>query len=98
MLQQPTADDFVIGTGTKRTVRDMCKTAYEIVGADWQKHVISDPRFLRPLETGTTVADATKARERLGWAPVTSFKDMLTDMIEAHVERLQKMKPSLSAC
>ena len=91
MLQQQDADDFVIGTGEKRTVREMCKTAYELVGADWQKHVISDPRFLRPLETGTTVADATKARDTLGWAPTTSFKDMLIDMISEHVKRLQTM-------
>jgi GDPmannose 4,6-dehydratase len=92
MLQQPKADDFVIGTGAKRTVRELCKIAYEIVGADWQKYVITDPRFLRPLETGTTVADATKARDILGWSPSTSFKDMLSDMIGAHVERLQKKK------
>jgi GDPmannose 4,6-dehydratase len=89
MLQQHKADDFVIGTGEKRTIREMCKTAYEIVGADWQKHVISDPRFLRPFETGTTVADATKARDTLGWKPTTSFKQMLIDMIDAHIERLQ---------
>jgi len=89
MLQQQKADDFVIGTGEKRTIREMCKTAYEIVGADWQKHVISDPRFLRPFETGTTVADATKARDTLGWKPTTSFKQMLIDMIDAHIERLQ---------
>lgn len=96
MLQQEKPDDFVIGTGIKRTVRDMCKTAYEIVDTDWQKHVVSDPRFLRPLETGTTVANASKAREKLGWAPVTSFKDMLTDMIGAHVDRLQNLKPTAS--
>src|SRR5450759_4796477 len=89
MLQQHKADDFVIGTGEKRTIQEMCKTAYEIVGADWQKHVISDPRFLRPFETGTTVADATKARDTLGWKPTTSFKQMLIDMIDAHIERLQ---------
>lgn len=91
MLQQPKADDFVIGTGEKRTVRELCKTAYEIVGANWKQHVISDPRFFRPLETGTTVADSSKAREILGWAPTTSFKDMLIEMIGAHIERLQRL-------
>jgi GDPmannose 4,6-dehydratase len=88
MLQQPKPDDFVVGTGVQRSVAEMCKIAYEIVGADWQKHIISDPRFLRPLETGPTVADATKALTVLGWASTTSFKDMLADMITAHVERL----------
>lgn len=90
MLQQPRADDFVIGTGVQRSVAEMCRVAYEIVGADWQKHIISDPRFLRPAETGATVADASKARAVLGWTPTTSFEDMLADMIAAHVERLGK--------
>ena len=90
MLQQPKADDFVIGTGVQRSAAEMCKIAYEIVGADWQKHIISDPRFMRPLETGATVADATKARSVLGWEATTSFKDMIADMIAAHVERLKK--------
>ena len=67
----------------------MCNIAYELVGADWRKHVTSDPRFLRPLETGTTIADASKARTRLGWIPTTRFEDMLTDMIAAHVDRLK---------
>jgi GDPmannose 4,6-dehydratase len=89
MLQQQQADDYVIGTGVQRTVRDMCKTAYEIVGTEWRNHVISDNRFLRPLETGATVADAKKARSKLGWVPMTSFKDMLTDMINAHLDRLK---------
>ena len=89
MLQQPKAGDFVIGTGVKRTVGEMCKTAYGIVGADWRQYVVSDPRFMRPEETGTTVADATKAREKLGWAPKTRFEDMLADMIDAHVVRLK---------
>jgi GDPmannose 4,6-dehydratase len=98
MLQQQKADDFVIGTGEKRTIREMCKTAYEIVGADWQKHVKSDPRFLRPFETGTTVADATRARDVLGWKPTTSFKTMLIDMVDAHIERLQTITSGSCVC
>jgi len=90
MLQQPKSDDYVIGTGVKRTVQDMCQTAYEIVGADWRDYVISDPRFMRPIETGATVADASKAEAKLGWRATTAFKDMLADMVEAHLERLRQ--------
>ena len=90
MLQQPEPDDFVIGTGVSRSVRDMCETAYAIAGLDWRDHIVTDPRFLRPSETGSTVADNTKAREKLGWFPTTSFKDMLTDMVAAHLEKLER--------
>ncbi len=89
MLQQPKPEDFVIGTGLKHSVAEMCEIAYRIVGLDWRDHVISDTRFLRPLETGSAVADASKARDILGWTPKTSFKDMLRDMIAAHIERLK---------
>jgi GDPmannose 4,6-dehydratase len=89
MLQLSAADDFVIGTGTLRKVSELCEVAYRIVGQDWRAHVISDPRFLRPLETGPTVADASKAREKLGWAPITTFEDILEDMIAAHLDRLR---------
>lgn len=89
ILQVSKADDFVIGTGKLRTVRELCQSAYSIVGLDWKDYVISDPRFKRPIETGPTVADAGKARDTLGWVPKTTFEDMLAEMISAHLVRLQ---------
>ena len=90
MLQQPQADDFVIGTGVGRSVREMCETAYAAAGLDWREHVVSDKRFLRPTESVAAVADSSKAKSRLGWAPTTGFKDMLADMVAAHLERLAR--------
>jgi GDPmannose 4,6-dehydratase len=88
MMQLPTPEDFVIGTGVLRTVSDLCEASYRIVGEDWREHVISDRRFLRPLESGPTVADFSKARRMLNWAPSTRFDTILADMIAAHLERL----------
>ena len=90
MLQQPTPDDYVVGTGILRTVRDLCQTAYTYVGADWSEHVVTDPRFIRPIETSATVADSTKARQTLGWKPSISFEDMIAEMVDSHIEMLQK--------
>ncbi len=90
MLQQPQADDFVIGTGVGRSVREMCETAYAAAGLDWREHVVSDKRFLRPTESVAAVADSSKAKARLGWTPTTGFKDMLADMVAAHLERLER--------
>lgn len=89
MLQQPQPDDFVIGTGVSRSVREMCETAYGLVGLDWKDHVASDPAFVRPAETLAAVADAAKARAQLGWAPAVGFPDMLADMVAAHMDRLR---------
>ncbi len=90
MLQLEQADDFVIGTGKLRTVRDFCQAAYSYVGKDWQEFVTTDARFLRPNETGPTVADATKARRQLDWAPTISFEAMIAEMVDAHVASLRK--------
>jgi GDPmannose 4,6-dehydratase len=91
MTQLDEPDDFVIGTGTLRTVRDLCEAAYGYVGKDWRDFVTTDPRFLRPIETGATVADASKARRVLGWSPTISFSAMLAEMVDAQVTALQRV-------
>jgi GDPmannose 4,6-dehydratase len=88
MNQHGQPDDFVVGTGTLRTVRDLCKTAYSYVGKDWRDHVTTDPRFLRPSETGATVADASKARRELDWIPTITFDAMIAEMVDAQVAAL----------
>jgi len=90
MLRTERPQDFVIGTGKLRTVRDLCQAAYGYVGRDWRDHVVSDPRFLRPDETGPTVADASKARRELGWAPTIAFADMVAEMVEAQLAAAER--------
>lgn len=88
MLQRPTPDDYVIGTGTLRTVRDLCAAAYGYVGKNWEENVVTDVRFVRPSDTGPTLADASKARRELGWMPTISFEAMISEMVDAHIAAL----------
>lgn len=88
MLQQDTPDDYVIGTGEIRTIRCLCEAAFGAVGLNWEDHVVVDPRFVRPTETGPTVADATKALEKLGWQPRTTFDVMIREMVNHHIQGL----------
>jgi GDPmannose 4,6-dehydratase len=88
MLQHPKADDFVIGTGRLRSVRDLCEIAYAHAGCDWREHVTTDPRFLRPTETGPAVADASKARRELDWTPTISFDAMIGEMVDEQLRAL----------
>jgi GDPmannose 4,6-dehydratase len=88
MLQQERADDFVIGTGQLHTLQDLCETAYRCVDRDWRASVVSDPALIRPLESGQTLADPSKARQQLGWAPAVSFDEMVRRMVAAQVLRL----------
>lgn len=89
ILQQERAEDFVVGTGELHTLRQLCQAAYGRVGLNWQDHVVSDPALVRPLETGQTLADASKARRILRWKPTISFDEMVSKMVDAQIARLE---------
>lgn len=90
MLQQEEARDYIIGTGQQNTIGELCQIAFEHVGiSDWQPLVKSDPRFKRPAELYSLCGDSTKAQELLGWKPKTTFKQMICDMVDADLARLQ---------
>lgn len=89
ILQQERAEDFVVGTGELHTLRQLCQAAYGRVGLNWQDHVVSDPALVRPMETGQTLADASKARRILKWKPTISFDEMVSKMVDAQIARLE---------
>ena len=89
MLQRDAPDDFVIGTGKLHTLRDLCETAYRCVGRDWRESVVSDPGLVRPLESGQTLADPTKAHAVLDWKPTVSFEEMVQRMVAEQARRLK---------
>jgi GDPmannose 4,6-dehydratase len=88
MLQQDTADDYVIATGVSHSVQHLVETAFAHVGLDWKKHVRTDPAFLRPAEVDHLIGDASKAEAKLGWKPTVSFEQLIGMMVEADLERL----------
>ena len=89
MLQQPAADDYVIGTGETHSVREFAELAFAHVGLDWRRHVTVDQRFVRPAEVDLLLADASKARTALDWRPHVGFQDLVVMMVDADLERLQ---------
>jgi len=87
MLQQDEPDDYVIATGESHSVKEFAELAFDCVGLDWQDYVKVDDRFRRPAEVFDLRGDASKARKKLGWAPKTSFKELVRVMVEADVEK-----------
>lgn len=84
MLQQDEADDYVVSTGETRSIRDFLDVAFGYVNIDdWSKYVVQDPRLFRPAEVDMLVGDSTKAREKLGWVPRVSFRELAEMMVEA---------------
>ena len=86
MLQQPQPDDYVVGTGESHQVREFVDLAFRHAGLNWQDHVRSDSQFSRPAEVDHLLADATKARQKLGWQPTVSFKELVQMMVEADLK------------
>ena len=90
MLQQEKPDDYVVATGVTTTVRDMCRIAFDHAGLDMAKHVVIDPAFYRPAEVDVLLGDASKAKAKLGWAPKISLDALITEMLDADLERLRR--------
>jgi GDPmannose 4,6-dehydratase len=88
MLQQDEPDDYVIASGATHSVRRFCEIAFEHAGLAWEDHVTIDEKFMRPAEVDLLIGDASKAKKTLGWAPRTSFEDLVTMMVDADIELL----------
>jgi len=110
MLQQEKPDDYVIATGESRSVREFVEataqalgmkitwegTGVNEVGRDDRGNIIVriSERFYRPAEVDYLLGDATKAKEKLGWTPRTSFNELvramvISDLRDAHFESLK---------
>jgi GDPmannose 4,6-dehydratase len=88
MLQQDKPDDFIIATGVKHTISDLCKVAFETAGiSDWQKHVGSHPDYVRPHDLVSLHASSSKAKFALDWEPTISFKEMIEEMTLCDLKR-----------
>ncbi|CAG9177784.1 GDP-mannose 4,6-dehydratase [Cupriavidus respiraculi] len=106
MLQQDKPEDFVIATGVQYSVRDFVDAAAEELGMQirWEGEgvdekgydtdnkciVAVDPRYFRPTEVETLLGDPSKAREKLGWTPRTSFKELVAEMVREDLSAAQR--------
>jgi GDPmannose 4,6-dehydratase len=88
MLQQDQPEDYVIATGEMHTVRELVMEAFTCLGLEWEKYVKIDPRYFRPTEVDELQGDASKAREKLGWKPTVSFKELVRLMVDADLRAL----------
>jgi GDPmannose 4,6-dehydratase len=97
MLQQDEPEDFVIATGVQFSVRDFVNAAAKELNIDisWKGESVEekgydsdgncivavDPRYFRPTEVESLLGDPSKAREKLGWVPKTSFEELVAEMV-----------------
>lgn len=88
MLQQDKPEDFIIATGVKHTIGDLCRIAFETAGIeDWQKYVVSDKEYVRPHDLVSLHASSSKAKIKLDWEPTITFEEMIQEMVHADLKR-----------
>jgi GDPmannose 4,6-dehydratase len=88
MLEQDEPGDYILAGGVGRTVGELVDAAFGSVGLDPAGHVRVDPKLVRPSERTPPVGDISRARERLGWEPETSFLQLLDEMVQADLAQL----------
>lgn len=93
MLQQDTPEDYVIATGETHSVEEFVQAAFNVVGiSDWQSYVISNSaKFNRPAEVDYLIGDYSKAKEKLGWSPKTSFLELVEMMVKSDIDLEKKL-------
>ena len=91
MLQQNSPDDYVISTGNTYSIKEFLDIAFNYIGiSDWEPYIKQDPKFMRPAEVDVLRGDFSKAHQKLGWSPKTSFVDLVEKMVENDLQLLKK--------
>ena len=89
MTQQPEPEDYVVATGEPHSVREFVEAAFDAAGlGSWERYVVIDPTFARPAEVDFLVGAASKAKEKLGWEPTTTFKELVSLMVESDLRQV----------
>lgn len=87
MLQQKEPDDYVIATGESHSVKEFVDEAFSELGLEWKDYVKIDERFMRPADVPELNGNASKAKNKLGWAPSVSFKQLVTMMVNKDLNK-----------
>ena len=82
MLQLNKPTDFVVATGVKHSVAELCQVAFGHVGiSKWQDYVTHDMAYSRPVDATDLVGDPRRAQELLGWKAQMKFEDLIKNMV-----------------
>ena len=90
MLQQDAPDDYVISTGVTYSVQQFLQKTFQIAGLNIKDHVEIDQRLFRPHEVPLLLGSSSKAFERLGWQPETSFDQLVKMMYSSDLKKMQR--------
>ena len=90
MVRADQPRDYIVASGQLHTIGQLVETAFAAAGVDdpWS-HIEQDPALIRSGDPAGLCGDATALRTELGWAPTTSFDELITSMVRADQRRLE---------
>ena len=90
-LRADAPGDYVLGSGTGRTVGNLVDTAFAAAGIPERaaSAVRVDERFVRPREPVALIADTARAQRELGWKPQIGFEAMIGAMVATDLAELR---------
>ena len=86
MLQHKSPEDWVLATGETHTVREFVQEAFNYVGLNSEKYLLTSEKYFRPNEVNFLLGDSSKARKHLGWSPKVSFKELVEKMVDEDIK------------
>ena len=92
MLEQPSAEDYIIATGESNTLTQFVKTAFDLIDKDWRDYVVVDERLMRPTDILRNKVDPSKAASCLGWKAKYGMREVISMMLESELRNLRKKK------
>ena len=81
MLQQQSADDYVIATGESHSLEEFVCETFAALGMEWREHVDINESLFRPSEIMRGCGNSAKAERQLGWKAQHHMKDVVRLMI-----------------
>ena len=88
IIQQAKPDDYVLGTGKTNSVKEFLEFSFDYAGLDTDEIVRIDSRYFRPTEVEILAADPNKSKERLGWDPKITCKDLAKIVVDADLRAI----------
>jgi len=88
LMLQHEPDDFILATGKTHSVQEFLSLAFSEIGEDYQDHIEIDEKLFRPAEVDELCGDYTKAKEKLGWQPEVTFRELVKEMVNYEISNL----------
>jgi GDPmannose 4,6-dehydratase len=94
MLEQPSANDYIIATGQSHTLTQFVETAFKLINKDWHAYVDRDEHLMRPTDILRNKVDPSKAAAILGWKATSGMEQVISKMLEAEIRSLREERPA----